>query len=871
MSTVANPKQKLVRTTFRTSRNLDYFSEKELTSQTGHRPEVWPLVALKELSDNALDACEEAGVAPEITVTVNDEGITVADNGPGMPVDTIKGVLDFDTRVSSREAYAAPDRGAQGNALKTLAAMPYVLDGDVGKVIFQAHGRKHEITLKVDVIRQEPVIEMESGPSDVRNGTIVTVCWPAVCMDTLTSVGAEFLQLVAGYAWLNPHLSISVNWFGETESTDRASDPGWQKWRPSDPTCAHWYPHDRFERLISGYIAHDQDRGDDRFVREFVGEFRGLSGSAKQKKVLDASGLARTKLSALVNCNGLRHEATKALLEAMQAESKPVKPAALGVIGQHHIKERFDDLGADLETFQYRKVELTDVKDHLPAVVEVAFAELSDCAADRWMTTGINWSPSLENPFTGLDAGCLYSSTLDDLLVDQYADSDEPVAVFVHVACPIVDFKDRGKSSIDVHGKLGDAIKAAVLKVTDARKKERKREEAEDNRRERRQQKSAKSTNGFSVKDAIFRVLPEAIDHASGGSRIVFPTRNLFYSTRELIQRFTDKELGWNWFQVVVDEWQKEHGDIPLMYRDPRGYLVEPHSGKEIPLGTRAVDKYSFPLHLYDKLFFVEKKGLHPTFQAFRLAEKYDMAIVCAEGYAPRAAKTLLAAAQTDRKMTICCLHDADPHGYNIARTLRKATATFSGRIDVIDLGLQLQEALDLGLRPETFTRKKAIPKKLRLNEVETEHFRGERIGNKRWKAQRVELNALAADPDRFIAWVEGKLEEHGLARKLIPPAKAIKEHVAEQREAELRQRVHDCFVDVLRLNTMEARVVDRMRRRVSLGGVPEAVKTWGQKLQHGRWCNEVDRVVDRRVDDVDDEIHEAVEDAISEMEGDGQ
>ncbi|MFH1921737.1 MAG: ATP-binding protein [Planctomycetota bacterium] len=156
MSTAAR-KSKLERTTFRTSRNLDFFSEKELVAQTGHRQDVWPLVILKELVDNALDACEEAGVAPEITVTMDDEGITVADNGPGMPVDTIEGVLDFSTRVSSREAYASPCRGAQGNALMTLVAMPYVLDGDEGKVIFQAHGRKHEITLKVDVIRKKAI------------------------------------------------------------------------------------------------------------------------------------------------------------------------------------------------------------------------------------------------------------------------------------------------------------------------------------------------------------------------------------------------------------------------------------------------------------------------------------------------------------------------------------------------------------------------------------------------------------------------------------------------------------------------------------------------------------------------------------------
>jgi DNA topoisomerase VI subunit B len=74
----------LERTTFRTSRLLDFASEKELVAQTGHRREQWPLVILKELVDNAIDAAEEAGTSPVIEVVVGEAGIEVSDNGPGL-------------------------------------------------------------------------------------------------------------------------------------------------------------------------------------------------------------------------------------------------------------------------------------------------------------------------------------------------------------------------------------------------------------------------------------------------------------------------------------------------------------------------------------------------------------------------------------------------------------------------------------------------------------------------------------------------------------------------------------------------------------------------------------------------------------------
>src|SRR5436189_1884578 len=80
---VAAKAPQLQRVTFSTSRLLDFCSEKGLTTMTGHAPHEWPLVVVKELLDNAIDACEDAGIAPVVKVTVDADGIEIADNGPG--------------------------------------------------------------------------------------------------------------------------------------------------------------------------------------------------------------------------------------------------------------------------------------------------------------------------------------------------------------------------------------------------------------------------------------------------------------------------------------------------------------------------------------------------------------------------------------------------------------------------------------------------------------------------------------------------------------------------------------------------------------------------------------------------------------------
>src|SRR5262249_23501550 len=107
----------LKRTTFRTSRELDFFAENKLVAQTGFERALWHLVIVQEAIDNALDAAEEAdGVSPVVEVLADPAGITVRDNGPGLLEATLSGALDFSVRVSSREAYVSPSRGAQGNA-----------------------------------------------------------------------------------------------------------------------------------------------------------------------------------------------------------------------------------------------------------------------------------------------------------------------------------------------------------------------------------------------------------------------------------------------------------------------------------------------------------------------------------------------------------------------------------------------------------------------------------------------------------------------------------------------------------------------------------------------------------------------------------
>jgi len=167
----------LQRVAFKTDRLGEFVGRRELTAQIGHPPEQWLLVLLKEAADNALDACEESHAAPELRIDVSTDpgSVTVTDNGPGIAPQTVRDILDYTARVSSREAYVSPTRGAQGKALKTLLAMPFALDGNAGESIIESRRVRHRITFRVDQLRQRPVIDHQQTRSVLQKGTLLRV------------------------------------------------------------------------------------------------------------------------------------------------------------------------------------------------------------------------------------------------------------------------------------------------------------------------------------------------------------------------------------------------------------------------------------------------------------------------------------------------------------------------------------------------------------------------------------------------------------------------------------------------------------------------------------------------------------------------
>src|SRR5262249_27255240 len=134
-----------------------------------------------------------------------------------------------------------------------------------------------------------------------------------------------------------------------------------------------------------------------------------------------------------------------------------------------------------------------------------------------------------------------------------------------------------------------------------------------------------------------------------------------------------------------------------------------PHRGDTIPLGTLTVEDYERPAWTYNKVVFIEKEGRVEALKAVRWPERHDCMPMSSKGFSPRAARDLVdKLAEHDEPVTIFCVHDADAAGPMIYQTFQEATKARSARkIEIINLGLEPWEAIEMGLEVEEVERAK--------------------------------------------------------------------------------------------------------------------------------------------------------------------
>jgi hypothetical protein len=243
------------------------------------------------------------------------------------------------------------------------------------------------------------------------------------------------------------------------------------------------------------------------------------------------------------------------------------------------------------------------------------------------------------------------------------------------------------------------AIFDAVRSVTGSWARQRKAEEREVARLSRRRDALIRSRR-MTVREAAWRIMPQAYLKASSNGTLPAHARQIMYAARGEIQRLAGHTLDDQYFtQHLLPDFMNEHASATAGWDvvfDARGHLHEPHTGTIVPLGTIEVRRHLrevaahtlpelqvdlpemavFPTcgpgHRYGAIAFVEKEGFLPLFRAVRLAERYDLAIMSTKGLSVTASRLLVDRLCAAHQVPLLVLHDFDKSGFSILGTLRR-------------------------------------------------------------------------------------------------------------------------------------------------------------------------------------------------------
>ena len=246
------------------------------------------ITAIKEATDNSLDACEEAGILPEVDVKVEKTGnadelkVTVTDNGPGIvkrQLGNIFGRLLYGSRFHA----IRQSRGQQGIGISAVVLYSQLTTGHHA-VVTSKIGVGHpavRVELGLNTKRNEPEIFAEGMDDGFRqdHGTRISVILKAKFQGGRQSA-FEFLRSTS---IVNPHAKITfTDPNGTVTVFDRVSDE-------VPPKTQEIKPHPYGTEL--GTILKMAKDAKQRKLTTFLTEEFSSVGSDTAKKILDAAGL----------------------------------------------------------------------------------------------------------------------------------------------------------------------------------------------------------------------------------------------------------------------------------------------------------------------------------------------------------------------------------------------------------------------------------------------------------------------------------------------------------------------------------------------------------------------------------------------------
>ncbi len=451
-----------------TSSTAEYFSKN--LQQVGFSSQTKAiLTTLKEAVDNALDACEENAILPEISILIEKVGqgslknsdqvrIRVEDNGPGIDPEDVPKVFG-EYLASSKFGRGRCSRGQQGIGISAATTWAQLTSAIGARIITKTSSMRKALSclVEVDIKNNKGVLkDRQTIDWDRPHGTSVEFV-----VDGRVQLNGEagLLNYLNGTTLVNPHLTLTSKLPElEPHRVDRVTHQ-----MPAIPEATEPHPH---TMKLGEFIAHSHLFGRVKINAWLKKGFSRVNeGTLKE---LVQGGLPSSLLEKSVD--SLKEGQFKELFVALQ-NLKLMAPSTQSVIsiGEEGFAKSIKRLGAvDFFAVVSRKPAICDFK---PIQVEVAIARLEDRSVEAESPAQVLRFAN-RVPLQFDKSACAIVNAIESVNWRAYgivqpknALPQGPYIIAVSVVSPFIKFKNASKETIDASDELVEEIRRALIQA----------------------------------------------------------------------------------------------------------------------------------------------------------------------------------------------------------------------------------------------------------------------------------------------------------------------------------------------------------------------------------------------------------------------
>lgn len=452
------------------SSTAEYFS-KNLQQVGFSSPTKAVLTTLKEAVDNSLDACEDEGILPEISVEVEKVGagtirntdlvrISVTDNGPGLEVEDVSKVFG-EYLASSKFGRGRCSRGQQGIGISAATTWAQLTSAKGATVITKTKRMRQAVSCTVEV-------DIKHNKGNLKDKKTITWDRPSGVSVDFVIDGRIQLQgegglitYLMGTTLVNPHLTLKYKLLDQPWATvERVTQTV-----PHIPPATEPHPHTMklgefiaFSHLFGrATVSSFLKKGFSRITDNVIGEFikNGLN-----KKILDQS-VDKTSEAQF-----------KEIFSAIQ-KTQLMAPSTKSVttIGEEAFSKSIRRLGEiDFFAVVTRKPSICDFK---PVAVEVAIARLKSMQkieGEEGQVTVLRFANRVPLQFD--KAACAMVKAIESVTWRTYGIAQPrdslplgPYVIAVSLVSPFIKFKNASKETVDASDELVEELRRALIQA----------------------------------------------------------------------------------------------------------------------------------------------------------------------------------------------------------------------------------------------------------------------------------------------------------------------------------------------------------------------------------------------------------------------